>query len=60
MEMTSTIRTKNTKTTEELAAAASALKKDAEDISDLIALLTRDLFLRQAVEVDVKNVSVNR
>ena len=60
MKMTTTIKTTKTKTTEELAATASALGKEAEDIADLIALLTRDLSLRQAVAVEVENVSVDQ
>ena len=59
MAMITTITTTKTKTMEEFAAAASALRKDAEDIADLIELLIRDLLLRQAVAVDVENVSVD-
>ena len=58
MAMTTTITTNKTKTTEEFLAAASTLRKDAEDIADLIELLTRDLSLHQAVAVDADNVSV--
>ena len=60
MAMTTTIKTTKTRTTEELSATASALRKDAEDIADLIELLTKDLLLRQAVAVDVENVSIDQ
>ena len=60
MAMATTITTKKTKTTDELAAAASPLEKDAEDIADLVVSLTRDLLLRRVVEVDVNNFSVDR
>ena len=60
MAMATTVTTKNTKTMEELAAAASALEKDAEYIADLVVLLTRDLLLRWDVEVDVNKFYVDR
>ena len=60
MAMT-TMKTKNKNNTkEELAAAASTLGKDVEEIADIIASLTRDLLLIWAVEVDINNVSVDQ
>ena len=59
MAMATTITTKKTKTTDELAAATSPLKKDTEDIVDLVVLLTRDLLLRRAVKVDVNHFFVD-
>ena len=52
--------TTKTKTTDKLVAATSALRKDVEEIADLITFLTRDLSLLWAVEVNIKNISVDR
>ena len=60
MAMTTAITTKKTKTTEEMAAAASTLENNSEHIADLIASLTRDILLRRSVEVDVNNISVDQ
>ena len=52
--------TTKTKTTDKLVAATSAFRKDVEEIADLITFLTRDLLLLWAVEVNIKNISVDR
>ena len=43
-----------------MAAAASSLEKDAEDIADIVVSFTRDLLLCRAVKVDVNNFSIDR
>ena len=60
MTMTNTITTTKTKMIEELAAAASSLRKDIEEIAGLIASLTRYLLPLRAVDVDVDDFSVNQ
>ena len=52
--------TTKTKTTDKLVAATSALRKDVEEIADHITFLTRDLSLLWAIEVNIKNISVDR
>ena len=59
--ITNTVTKNNTKITEELAAAASSLRKYVNDITGLITSLTRNILPFRAVniDVDVDKVSIN-
>ena len=57
MTMMTMMAMTNTKTTEELAAATSALGKDANEIAGLIVYLTRYISPLRAVSVDVEVIN---